>query len=266
MPLMPGAEPWSHDGGPVGVLLIHGFTSTPASMKDWGAHLADAGYTVDIPRLPGHGTRWQDLNLTRWEDWYSEVERSFDRLKATCDTVFVMGLSMGGSLSLRLAEQRGDDVAGLVIVNPAVHSEHPLWFALPVLRLVVPAFPGIASDVKKAGVEESAYDKTPLKAVYSLSQLWGLVKQDIAKVTQPVLLYRSAEDHVVEPSNGAWLMSHLPGTDVTEVVLTDSYHVATIDNEAETVFAGSVEFMNRVAPAPRTRSRSTTRRRKAAGS
>lgn len=248
MPLMPGAEPYSHEGGRVGALLIHGFTGQPTSMKPWARYLADAGLSVEVPRLPGHGTRWQDMNVTTWQDWYAEVDRTFTALRSSCDSVFVMGLSMGGSLSLRLAEERGDEVAGVVVVNPAVHSERPDRFLLPVIRFVVPSFPGISNDIKKPGGDEGAYDKLPLKAAYSLTQLWAAVKADIAKVSQPLLVFRSAEDHVVEPSNSAWILANATSADKAEVVLPDSYHVATLDNDAETIFAGSLDFVRRLAP------------------
>ena len=108
MPLFPGAEPYSADGGSTGVLLLHGFTGSPKSMKPWGERMAAEGHTVRVPRLPGHGTRWQDMNLTRWEDWYAEADRAFLELQKSCERVFVFGLSMGGSLTLRLAERHGD--------------------------------------------------------------------------------------------------------------------------------------------------------------
>ena len=95
MPLLPDAEPFYADGGDVGVLVIHGFTGTPKSMKPWAEYLAEAGYTVSLPRLPGHGTSWQEMNKTRWEDWYGEVRRELDDLQKRCGSTFVMGLSMG---------------------------------------------------------------------------------------------------------------------------------------------------------------------------
>ena len=247
MPLFPGAEPYAADGGSVGVLLIHGFTGSPKSMRPWAEALAAEGYTVRVPRLPGHGTRWQDMNLTRWEDWYGEAERSFRELQGRCDTVFVMGLSMGGSLALRLAETQRGAVAGLVLVNAAVHSERPDRFLLPALQLVVPAFPGISNDIKKPGQDEGAYDKIPLKAAYSLTKLWEKTKADLARVDQPLLLFRSAEDHVVEPSNSDYIFEHVSSTDKTEVILPNSYHVATVDNDAETIFSGSIDFVRRLA-------------------
>ncbi len=246
MPLLPDAEPFSHDGNKIGVLISHGFTGQPKSVKPWAKYLADAGYTVRAPRLPGHGTSWQEMNNTVWQDWYAEFERNYRELADSCDHVFVMGLSMGGSLALRLAEEKGDAIAGLVIVNPAVHSERPDRFLLPVLRLVVPAFPGIVNDIKKPGQDEGGYPRIPLKAAYSLTHMWSAIKSDINKVTQPLLIFRSADDHVVEPSNTAWIMANVASKDAEEVVLHDSYHVATIDNEAEVIFKGSDEFITRV--------------------
>jgi carboxylesterase len=243
MPLMPGAEPYSHDGGDTGVLLLHGFTGSPKSMKPWGEFLAAHGYTVRVPRLPGHGTRWQDMNITTWQDWYAEADRSFRELAARSSRVFVMGLSMGGSLTLRLAEMKGDAIAGIVLVNPAVHSERPDRFALPIIKHIIGSFPGISNDIKKEGQDEGAYDRIPLKAAHSLTLLWSAVKTDIAAIDQPLLLFRSAEDHVVEASNAAWILSHVSSTDVREIVLMDSFHVATMDNDAELIHRESLDFL-----------------------
>ena len=123
MPLLPGAEPFAADGGSIGVLLSHGFTGSPQSLRPWAEHLAAAGYTVRLPRLPGHGTSWQEMNTTRWTDWYAEIERGYDELAARCDHVFAGGLSMGGTLVTRLAEQKGKAVGGLVLVNPAYATQ-----------------------------------------------------------------------------------------------------------------------------------------------
>ncbi|HAM23541.1 MAG TPA: esterase, partial [Actinobacteria bacterium] len=130
--------------------------------------------------------------------------------------------------------------------NPAVHSERPDRHLLPVLRLVVPAFPGIVNDIKKPDQDEGGYTKMPLKAAYSLTQLWSAIKTDITKVNQPILVFRSADDHVVEPSNTAWILANVASKDAEEVVLHESYHVATLDNDAPTIFDGSLEFVNRV--------------------
>ncbi|MFJ4940988.1 alpha/beta hydrolase, partial [Streptomyces pseudovenezuelae] len=119
MPVLPGAEPFRHEGGEAGVLLCHGFTGSPQSLRPWAQHLAEHGLTVSLPLLPGHGTRWQDMALTGWQDWYAEVDRELRALTERCTSVFVAGLSMGGTLALRLAAKHGDAVRGVVVVNPA---------------------------------------------------------------------------------------------------------------------------------------------------
>jgi carboxylesterase len=249
MPLMPGAEPFRHDGGPVGALLCHGFTGTPQSLRPWAEHLAAADLTVRLPRLPGHGTSVAEANLTTWNDWYAELERNFLELSRECEQVFVMGLSMGGTLALRLAEVHGGSISGLVLVNPSLLTKRPDRFLLPALRLVVPSWAGIASDIKKPGSVELAYDRIPMKAAYSLGKLWSTTRADLGKVSQPILIFRSPEDHVVEPDSCVLLQEKVASTDVREVLLENSYHVATLDNDAPTIFEGSVEFVRRLARA-----------------
>ena len=249
MPVLAGAEPFSAQGGPVGALLCHGFTGTPQSLRPWAEHLAAAGLTVSLPRLPGHGTSPQEANRTRWADWYAELDGSLRDLTTRCDDVFVMGLSMGGTLALRLAENHGDRVRGLVLVNPSLLTRRPGRFALPMLRWVLPTYRGIGSDIKKAGAVELAYDRVPVKAAYELSRLWLATRRDLGGVTQPILLFRSATDHVVEPDSCRVLRSAVASTDVREVVLEDSYHVATLDNDAQLIFAESLAFVRRLSAA-----------------
>ena len=248
--VLPGAEPVDLRGGPVGVVLSHGFTGTTQSVRPWAEHLHAAGLTVLAPRLPGHGTRWQDMDATGFADWYGEVERAFDDLRERCTAVFAMGLSMGGTLALRLAEERGDQVAGLVVVNASLATERRDARLAPLLARVLPSMPGIASDVKKAGVTELAYDRTPLRAFVSLQRAWPVVRADLSRISCPVLVFRSRVDHVVEPVSGRLLLEGLAGGTVEERVLEDSYHVATLDHDAPAIFDGSLEFVSSHAPTP----------------
>jgi carboxylesterase len=229
------------------VLLCHGFTGCPQSLRTWAQHLAAEGLTVRLPRLPGHGTTWQEMNLTRYPDWYAAVDREFRALRRRHRAVVVGGLSMGGSLALALAEEHGTDVAGLVLVNPAVKLEHWMLRALPVLHRFVPSLAGIACDIKKADITELAYDRTPLRALHSMVDAWRGIVRDLPEVTQPILVYRSAVDRVVPASSTELILSRISSTDVTEVVLHDSYHVATLDNEAETIFRGTADFVRRLS-------------------
>ncbi|MEU4389111.1 alpha/beta fold hydrolase [Kribbella sp. NPDC023855] len=253
MPVQAHAEefrsPGSGENAATGVLLSHGFTGSPKSMRPFGEHLAAEGYGVSVPRLPGHGTRWQEMNTTRWQDWYAVLENELTRLRKEHDRVFVGGLSMGGCLVLRLAEQHGADISGVILVNPSVRTDDKRLALLPVLQRMMPSFPGISNDIKKPGVDEGAYDRLPLKALRSLSQLWTLTRADLAKVTQPVLLFRSTVDHVVEPSSGRAILAAISSRDVTETLLEDSYHVATLDNDADRIYTDTAAFIHRITHA-----------------
>jgi carboxylesterase len=241
--IAPSAEPFHAAGDATGVLVLHGFTGAPASVRPWAERLAGEGFTVTAPRLPGHGTSWQELNKTRWTDWYAEASRALDRLAADCDEVFVCGLSMGGCLALRLAEERADAIAGLVLVNPSVIDTTPALVLLPALKRVVGSLKGVADDIKKPGAVEYGYDRLPLRALDSLRDLWQTTRADLATVTAPLLVFRSAEDHVVKPLSTELVMQGVSSADATEKVLFDSYHVATLDYDAETIFAGTAAFV-----------------------
>lgn len=246
MSVMPGAEPFAHDGSDVGVLLCHGFSGTPQSLRPWARRLADEGLSVRLPLLPGHGTAWQDLNLTRWEDWYAAASAALDDLVARCRSVVVGGLSMGGAIAARLGAERGPDVAGLVLVNPAFVADDPKLKALPVIKHLVGSVAGIAGDIAKPGSVELAYDRTPLRALHSLVQSWEATVHRLPQITQPLLLMHSRVDHVVPPRSSALLLSRVSSRDVTEVVLENSFHVATLDNDADLIEKTSLEFVARV--------------------
>jgi carboxylesterase len=253
MPVMPGAEPFFHAGGSTGVLLCHGFTGSPASLRPWAEYLAAAGLTVSVPRLPGHGTTWREMAHTRWEDWYAEVDRAFEDLRGQVEETFVMGLSMGGCLALRMAELHGDQVSGLVLVNPSVAPDTWLFALAPVLKLIVPSLKGIVDDIKKEGMTELGYERVPVRAAATLPRLWKLTQQQLGDVTQPVLVYLSSVDHVVGPASMRVLRAALPPERLTVRDCGNSFHVATLDNDAEEIFAGSLEFVrshSRVGPQP----------------
>lgn len=246
-PLTVTARPELTGGVRVGVLLSHGFTGSPASMRPWGQHLGSLGYGVRVPLLPGHGTTWQDLNGRRFEDWYGAVSDAYEALRTEHDVVVAGGLSMGGALVLKLAADRGDALAGVMVVNPAVATKRLDVKLLPVLKHVVPSFPAIANDIKKPGVDESGYVRTPLRAIHSFIGSWPGIIADLPKVTSPLLYFRSPEDHVVDGSSEPIILDRVSSTDVTRVALPDSYHVATLDNDAPTIFEQSAAFVARVS-------------------
>jgi carboxylesterase len=241
--LSPDAGPFSADGGPVGVLVLHGFTGSTQTIRDWAAHLASAGLTVRAPLLAGHGGTWQDLAKTGWTDWYADASRAFASLSQRCSQVFVAGISMGGCLALRLAETQGPLVSGVILVNPSLAADTPLIALAPVLKYVLPSLRSIGGDIKKTGVTERAVKRTPVASVATLPAMWRSTAASLASVTAPLLVFRSTVDHVVGPASMKVLMTALPGTEVRP--LDDSYHVATLDNDAPEIFDGTLSFIQK---------------------
>jgi carboxylesterase len=242
----PEEQPFAHDGGRCGVVLSHGFTGTPASMRPWADHLVKAGYSVRLPLLPGHGGTWQETNKSNWQQWYGAIEQAFDELAERCEIVFAAGLSMGGALVTRLAEQKGDQIAGLVLVNPSFGSRRTSEKLAPYVSWLVRSRPSIGGDIKKPGVEEPANDRTPVVAGGSLVKFWKVVTADFDRITAPVRMYRSIEDHVVDDLSSQLLKKGAASTDVEEILLENSYHVATLDYDADRIFSGSVEFFQQL--------------------
>jgi carboxylesterase len=254
VPVAPHAEPFFADGRPddtdglhIGVLLVHGFTGSPKPLVPWGRHLAAEGFSVAVPRLPGHGTTWKEMSRTTYADWYGEVERAFEKLHAGCDVVVAGGLSLGGALALHLAEQKGADVAGLVLVNPGLTTYNRLAAIRHLVKYLAPSTSAIRNDIKKPGQDEGAYERVPTRAGASMLDGWLTTIADLPKVTQPLLVFRSAEDHVVPPSSVQIIAGKVSSRDLRERILENSYHVATLDNDAPAIFEESVAFIRRVA-------------------
>ena len=246
---MPGAEPFHHDGGSTGVLLSHGLSGSPASMRPWGRHLADLGYTVDIPRLPGHGTSVAECNRTRWEDWYATIERALLQMRESCDRVFVGGLSMGGALAIHLAQQQPELIDGVMLVNPALASgDWKANYLLPVMRaLQIREYPAISNDIAKEGMDEVAYDKTPIYALWSFTRQWPHLVSDLHRLHQPTIVFHAPNDNLLDEATIEVLKARIGSNDFTYVELPDSYHVATLDHDAPVIFDRSAAFINRIS-------------------
>ncbi len=238
-------QPFSSRGShPVGVLLLHGFTGSPASMRPWAEHLAAENFSVELPALPGHATSWQELNRTTWHQWYAAAQISFLKLLKECDEVFVAGLSMGGALALRLAQHQRE-ISGLMLVNPALQAKNKLLKLAPVLGKVIPSVPAVGNDIAKPNVSEHSYDRTPVMAAASMLDLWTDVKKGLHLVTTPIQIFTSLNDHIVPVSSSELIINNVstPSAHREQVLLEQSYHVATLDHECDQIFTKSVEFV-----------------------
>ncbi|MDO8362884.1 MAG: alpha/beta fold hydrolase [Actinomycetota bacterium] len=246
--LIPGAEPWSHTGTSAhGALVLHGFTGNPGSMRGLAEAFAAAGYHVEMPLLPGHGTTVDDMLPTRWADWVAAAEAAYQTLAARTDRMVVAGLSMGGALTLRIGADH-PEVAGLVCVNPATQPQpaEMLEMLQGMIDGGTEVMPAIGSDIADPDAHESAYDATPLRPLLSL-MVDGLatLAPEYQGMRQPLLLLNSPQDHVVEPAAAEFLAQQYGGP-VQRVSLDRSYHVATQDYDKELIFESAVSFAQRV--------------------
>ncbi len=246
--ILPGAEPFSHVGeGTTGVLVLHGFTGNPSSLRIQAAALAERGLHVEQPRLPGHGTTVEDMLTTSWADWSGAALEAFDELAERAERIVVMGLSMGGTLTLWTALQR-PQARGLVCVNPATVPQPPEVVAM--LQEMVDdgssVMPGIGSDIADPDVTEIAYEGTPLVPLLSLvTNGLAPIADRYGELTMPLRLFTSRQDHVVEPANSEHLAANYGG-DVEHTWLERSYHVATQDYDRDLITDESAAFIARV--------------------
>lgn len=237
-------EDYRFDGeNGIGVLLLHGFTGSPASMRPWAHYLQDRGFTVRVPRIPGHGRRWQDLNKTKWQSWTERAEKDLQELLATNRKVFICGLSMGGANTLFLSGKYSPKIAGVVLVNPMIHIPDPSIKFINLIKFLTPKRPSVGDDIKKPGVTEWGYDALPMKGVAQLHKLLKKTRANLTNVTCPVLLFHSVEDHVLPVSNTEIIISEIGSKDKRRIELTNSYHVATLDYDDSLIFENSRLFI-----------------------
>ncbi len=247
-PVIAGAESWSHHGpaGAPGALCLHGFTGNPGSMRGVAEAFAAAGFHVELPRLPGHGTHVDDMIPTGWEHWTAAVEAAYRRLAERTGRMVVAGLSMGGSLTLWTASQH-PEVRGLVCINPATQSQAPEVLAMlqQFLAEGTEVIPGIGSDIADPDVRETSYEGTPVRPLLSLMSGLAALEPLYGSLSMPLLLLGSPQDHVVDPAQVDHLAAAYGGP-VERVVLERSYHVATLDFDKELICERAVDFARKV--------------------
>ncbi|HLQ83988.1 MAG TPA: alpha/beta fold hydrolase [Pseudogracilibacillus sp.] len=237
-----GAEAFYFPGNKTGVLVIHGFTGTTQSMYDYGESLAEAGYTVLGPRLTGHGTFPEQMEMASYLDWIKDVEAGLEKLMEMCDEIYIAGLSMGGTLALYLGE-RYPDLAGIILVNAAIELPKMTEYYEAKKDKSERFIPGIGSDIKKEDITELAYDKTPIKSMGDIIELMKLVKMNLTKITMPILIFSSNVDHVVPPENSRSIYNQVSSKQKKFIELKNSYHVATLDNDKDLIYSKTIEFL-----------------------
>lgn len=231
----------------IGILLVHGFTGSPAAMRPWAEFFGARGYTVRVPRLPGHGREWQELNKVAWTDWTDRVVIELEELEKTCDKVFIFALSMGGGTTLHVAAHHGDRVAGLVLVNPMIHIPGFAAKFAPVVARFRTHLKTVGGDIKRPGVSEWSYDALPTRGVVQLAKLLKSSRSTLGMVKMPLMLFHSVEDHVLPVTNTEIIMDEIGSSRKQRIELMNSYHVATIDYDSDFIFENSLVFVQELS-------------------
>lgn len=251
-----GAEPWSSPGvgerGGTGVVVVHGFTGNPIATRPLGQRLAQEGYSVEVPLLPGHGTSHHDLARTRYGDWFAAVQRAVEHLRSDCERVVLVGHSLGGTISLDLASRRPHLVDALAVINPQILQRPGALARLgPLLQHVIPYVPrdlaGLPTDdIARPGVHEGSYSWVPAKAAQSLLTELPRIRAQLPDLVQPLLVVWSTQDHSVPPDNSRQLVELVGSQEVTRLELERSYHCPMLDYDAERLEQAVVDFLAEV--------------------
>ena len=247
-PVRPGAEAFFLPGGPTGVLLLHGFTSSPAEVRPLGSYLAEQGYTVYSPRLAGHGTAPEDLRATHWRDWVDSAEAGLPVLRhAGCTRIALAGLSLGGSIALYLAAHRPGAYLGLITMNSPIYLP-PIF--TPALRWLgagpLPFFhKGITDLTEEPERHELTYTRTPLESVSVMIELLSEVSARLPRITTPALVVYSRNDRLVLPFNAMRIYSNIQSRDKQMLVLHRGRHVVTVGEDAPQMFETIRQFLQR---------------------
>jgi carboxylesterase len=241
--ILEGAEEFSFDGGPVGALLVHGFTGSPQGLRGLGEYLAERGIAVEGIRLPGHGTTWEDLNTRRSAEWVAAVEHGYAKLAEGRDQIFLVSLSFGAALAIDFAARHPDEVAGLVTLAGMVLVKDPRRFLSGVIARLTPSIPGVANDIADPESREIAYDRLPTAAGHQMLRFIKLARRSLPRVTCPVLVMHSHNDHTVHPANATEIHDRAASTDKKLIWVDDSYHVITLDVDRLKVYETTYEFI-----------------------
>ncbi|MBE5766888.1 MAG: alpha/beta fold hydrolase [Clostridiales bacterium] len=239
----PLGRPFEYEGGRTGILLLHGFTATCAQMRPLADKLRDAGYTVSVPLLPGHGTTIEDMERSNWKEWLACAKQAYVRLQEKVDNVIVAGLSMGGTLALLLAEEYMPD--GCIAIAPAISLRNKTaWLA----GLAWPFMPRMAGGSENRGEDylhslDVCYGATPVKKVADLNRLRARAMRNLALIACPLFVIQPAKDTTVDPKGAKSVIAGVQSEKKKLLMLENSPHVCTLGPERERLNRAVLDFL-----------------------
>ncbi|MDS0528255.1 alpha/beta fold hydrolase [Clostridium sp. SHJSY1] len=229
-------------GNEIGCIVIHGFTGTPAELRELGERLRDEGYTVYGVKLAHHGTTVEDFEKSKYTDWISSVEAAYKRLKTCCSKIYVIGHSMGGVLTLNLAENY--DVDKLVLLSPAMMNKDKNSLLVPVLKHFIKYTQWAPMERPEQEAKYLlGYNKIPLACVHELLKLQKVTKSKLNKIDSHILIIHSEKDNAIDKKGIDIIEKTVESNSVQKVTLSKCGHNITVECEKETVFKEVIEFL-----------------------
>jgi carboxylesterase len=254
--IIPTAEPFFFlgDSAKPACLLIHGFTGTPKEMRWMGEYLNQQGFTCLGIRLAGHATNPEDMIRSRYADWMASVEDGYQLLHGITESIFLVGLSMGGVLSLLMSTRLAPPVKGVIAMSTPsrLPSDYPIWL-LQLISIFIKyrpksnEEPGSGWFDRTAYQDHVSYSQNPIRSVAELKKLILEMRAALPKVNVPVLLMHSKDDTYVLPENIERIYDGLTNaSDKTKLYITGSGHVLPRDASREQVFKSAIDFIQRI--------------------
>lgn len=227
-----------------GILMLHGLTASPHDFRHYADRLSSQKYTVSAPLLKGHGTDAGDLHSVSWYDWFSDVKEAYFQLCECCQKIVVLGQSIGGTLALHLASHYKTD--GLVLLAPGLFFKNKATVAIPLISKVKKYLnktdgPDIMNSVSRRNAV--SYVRIPTQSINEAARLFKHVKEDLAEVSSPVLIFHSIKDHVIEYKSSEYIYEKISSKKKRLQTLYNSYHVLSLDNEKNIILKEIESFV-----------------------
>jgi carboxylesterase len=224
-------------------LLLHGLTGAPArDLWFLADYLFCHNVSVIAPLLTGHGKTWKELEEATAEAWQNDALNGLNEALSMGRIVFVAGLSMGGTLALFLGEHR-PEIAGLITINAPVYMNDPKTRLVPLMRHFRKKQPKKPPDIADTRTALPDLGFNSLEAVYHFERLMHGTRANLGMITQPLLSFRSVQDHIVPPRNAECILEHVNSRMKSIVTLEHSYHMASIDYDREEIAAVTLQFI-----------------------
>jgi carboxylesterase len=241
--ILPGAEPYYKEGSKVGILLIHGLTASPQSMRYLAERYTEAGLSVAMPRLTGHGTSPADLATATARDWMADIQQALAWLQVRCTSLFVSGSSIGGTLSLLLAGLYPPLFQGVIPINAGIFVNNSNLVKFAFLPDAPTEVHGVSGDVKQEGASDNAYPVLPTAVLQHAAAIFKVTEEMLPCIVCPALIVTSRVDHVVPPTNGLFIYERIASEEKRLLWLEDSYHFATVDNDKDRIVEETLTFV-----------------------